>query len=83
MVAATNTPGRAGAASQQLIFRRTQSPWSWHQFGGVGSDGCPGFKGPVPQPVSMSDPEFRGGDAEAQETPGLRRAALCINVLTH
>ena len=24
-------------------------------YGMVGPEGCPGFKGPVPQPVSMSD----------------------------
>ena len=27
---------------------------SWHLFEGVSFDGCPGFKGPDPQPVSMS-----------------------------
>ncbi len=27
---------------------------SWHLYGVVNPEGCPGFKGPVPQPVSMS-----------------------------
>jgi len=27
---------------------------SWHLFEVVSFDGCPGFKGPAPQPVSMS-----------------------------
>ena len=58
----------AGAASQQLIFRRTLSPWSWHHFGRVGPDGCPGFKGPFPQPVSMSGAKCRCDSALAQGT---------------
>lgn len=33
---------------------------SWHLFEGVKFDGCPGFKGPDPQPVSMSASESRG-----------------------
>jgi len=60
----------AGAASQQLIFRRTLSPWSWHHFGRVGPDGCPGFKGPFPQPVSMSGAKCRCDSALAQGTRG-------------
>ena len=56
-----------GAASLQLIFRRRAgSPWSWHQFGRVGPDGCPGFKGPFPQPVSMSGAKFRCDSTLAQ-----------------
>ena len=27
---------------------------SWHLYGVVNPEGCPGVKGPVPQPVSMS-----------------------------
>jgi len=58
-----------GAASLQLIFRRRAgSPWSWHQFGRVGPDGCPGFKGPFPQPVSMSGAKFRCDSTLAQGT---------------
>jgi hypothetical protein len=60
-----------GAASLQLIFRRRAgSPWSWHQFGRVGPDGCPGFKGPFPQPVSMSGAKFRCDSGLAQGTAG-------------
>ena len=82
-VAATNTPGPSSrAASQQLIFRRTQSPWSWHHFGRVRSDGCPGFKGPFPQPVSMSGAKFRGRRGGAQPAAVAARALQCINVLT-
>jgi hypothetical protein len=44
------------------------SPRSWHHFGRVGPDGCPGFKGPVPQPVSMSGSKFRCGGTFAQGT---------------
>jgi len=44
------------------------SPWSWHHFGRVGPDGCPGFKGPFPQPVSMSGGKFRCHSRLAQGT---------------
>jgi hypothetical protein len=33
---------------------------SWHLIEMVSLDGCPGFKGPDPQPVSMSDTKSRG-----------------------
>jgi hypothetical protein len=63
-----------GAASLQLIFRRRAgSLWSWHQFGRVGPDGCPGFKGPVPQPVSMSGAKFRCDSTLAQGTSAQSR----------
>ena len=63
-----------GAASLQLIFRRRAgSPWSWHQFGRVGPDGCPGFKGPFPQPVSMSGAKFRCDSTLAQGTSAQSR----------
>ena len=63
-----------GAASLQLIFRRRAgSPWSWHQFGRVGPDGCPGFKGPFPQPVSMSGAKFRCDSRLAQGTAAQSR----------
>ncbi len=63
-----------GAASLQLIFRRRAgSPWSWHQFGRVGPDGCPGFKGPFPQPVSMSGAKFRCDSTLAQGTAAQSR----------
>ena len=70
MVAATHTPGtNAGEATWQLICRRTGSPWSWHLFGRVGPDGCPGFKGPFPQPVSMSQRSLGAGGAQRQDAP--------------
>ena len=66
-----------GAASLQLIFRRRAgSPWSWHQFGRVGPDGCPGFKGPFPQPVSMSGAKFRCDSTLAQGTRAQSRRSL-------
>ena len=73
-------PDCSRAASQQLIFRRTQSPWSWHHFGRVRSDGCPGFKGPFPQPVSMSGAKFRVRRAESA-TKAVARARC--NVLVY
>jgi hypothetical protein len=67
-----------GAASLQLIFRRRAgSPWSWHQFGRVGPDGCPGFKGPFPQPVSMSGTKFRCDSTLAQGTSAQSRRSRC------
>ncbi len=49
------------------------SPRSWHHFGQVGPDGCPGFKGPFPQPVSMSGGKFRCHSTLAQGTAGATR----------
>jgi len=46
------------------------SPRSWHHFGRVGPDGCPGFKGPFPQPVSMSGAQFRCDSTLAQGNGG-------------
>jgi hypothetical protein len=39
---------------------------SWHLFEVVSFDGCPGFKGPDPQPVSMSGTKCREGSEERQ-----------------
>lgn len=50
---------------------------SWHLFEMVSLDGCPGFKGPDPQPVSMSVAKSRAwtfarsrnGDVLAETAP--------------
>jgi TrpR-related protein YerC/YecD len=60
-------------------FRR-----SWHHFELVRFDGCPGFKGPDPQPVSMSGAQSRGAGAAASTQ--VRNFVLfstlhCISVL--
>jgi hypothetical protein len=39
---------------------------SWHLFEGVSFGGCPGFKGPDPQPVSMSVGKSRVPSRERQ-----------------
>ena len=39
---------------------------SWHLFEVVSFDGCPGFKGPDPQPVSMSKTKCMEGSGERQ-----------------
>lgn len=63
-------------------FRR-----SWHHFELVRFDGCPGFKGPDPQPVSMSGGQSRGGTDEASTATGIFAACAlssslhCISVL--
>jgi hypothetical protein len=44
---------------------------SWHLFEMVSLDGCPGFKGPDPQPVSMSNLAMVGmGGSWRQGNPG-------------
>lgn len=66
---------REGCSAQHPRFGRTRrpgqprcnssagGPWTvpveLAPSGGLGPDGCPGFKGPVPQPVSMSAPQCR------------------------
>ena len=40
---------------------------SWHLFEVVSFDGCPGFKGPDPQPISMSGKKSRVGSSDRQE----------------
>ena len=74
------TPDWTRTATWQLICRWTVSPWSWHLFGQLGPDGCPGFKGPFPQPVSMSVRSVGGAGSERQDE-GLAATPACISVV--
>ncbi len=52
-----------------LAVTRGHCRRSWHLPEMVGFGGCPGVKGPFPQPVSMS-----GGESTNQHSPRQRRA---------
>ncbi len=53
---ATHLSGRSVGRLRRMreVAIRTDSRRSWHLCKGVSFGGCPGFKGPDPQPVSMS-----------------------------
>src|SRR5687768_7094425 len=51
---------------------------SWHLFEVVSLDGCPGFQGPYPPPVSMSGGKSRGRAAEASRKSTAWKAANAV-----
>ena len=79
---------RRGSPAATHLSADPASPWSWHLPGQVGPDGCPGFKGPFPQPVSMSGAKSRWAPPRsvkarpARLAPGGSNVLACYHVIT-